>query len=399
MNIRKKRVKISLDKTIIAFLCLPLLVIVLTNYVYFSEHLNLLILFSVISIVISYRFLNKHIQQQVSQYHNNHLDESEVIESTSTELENINVELYPIWQRLIDSAREISEEAVKDLATQFSGISRRLNQAIQASVSYSNDGVSQIGQVEERRNDMITQAELAEMLDTLREAIDVKQVLLEKIQELKDQTNDMKQVISSVKSVAKKTEVLAINAAIESRRAGVHGKSFGVVAHEVRKLSEQSAGTVDDVVNRINLLEEKMDGVIEQTHLNVHGTSEKNVDKTTTISVYERFRALALSLSKSSEVLLSESKNIKGEIDEILVALQYQDKTSQMLIHVKNNITKLHEVLNDCMNKSDFSELNVESWLARLLETYTMVEEVQAHHNEKASGTAQAQVDSPVYFF
>ena len=269
------------------------------------------------------------------------------------------------------------------LAKQFGGISRRINESIQASVSYANDGASKIGNRDEGATGMISQQELGEMLDTLKEAIDVKSVLLDKINELKEQTNEMKEVVSAVMAVSRRTEVLAINASIESRRAGVHGKSFGIVAQEVRKLSEQSEKMVDDVGNRIQMLERKMDDVIAQTHINTNGPEDLAEKSNKTMSLYERFRMLALSLSKSSEVLLVESGNIKKEINEILVALQYQDKTSQILIHVTDDMLALQEYLNKSSASQPLNKLNVEQWLEKLYATYTMIEEKRAHTGEE----------------
>ena len=323
-----------------------------------------------------------------------------VTASTHTEgLDDLNKAVLPVWNRQIESARKQSEVAVKDLAKQFGGIARRLNESIQASVSYANDGASNIGNREEGATGMISQQELGEMLDTLKEAIDVKSVLLDKINELKEQTNVMKDVVSSVKAVSRRTEVLAINASIESRSAGVHGRSFGIVANEVRKLSEQSEQMVDDVGKRIQMLEQKMDEVIAQTNINANGPEELAQNSNKTMSLYERFRMLALSLSKSSEILLVESSNIKNEINEILVALQYQDKTSQILIHVTNDVEALVDFLQKNAQTGQFSVLNVESWLEKLYKTYTMNEEKLAHTGEEQDFSAPEEDSGSLEFF
>jgi len=314
-------------------------------------------------------------------------------------LDDLNREVLPVWNRQIESARKQSEVAVKDLAVQFGGISRRLNTAIEASVSYANDGASNIGNREAGATGMISQQELGEMLDTLKEAIDVKSVLLDKINQLKEQTFVMKEVVSSVKAVSRRTEVLAINASIESRRAGVHGRSFGIVAHEVRKLSEQSETMVDDVGYRIQMLEQKMDEVIAQTNMNANGPQDLAQQSNKTMSLYERFRMLALSLSKSSEILLVESSNIKSEISEILVALQYQDKTSQILIHVTNDVQALHDFLQNSLQSNTFERLEVEAWMEKLYSTYTMIEEMRAHKGEEQDFSEPEDDSSSLEFF
>ncbi len=65
--------------------------------------------------------------------------------------------------------------------------------------------------------------------------------------------------ISIIGEIAQKTDILAINAAIEAARAGVHGRGFAVVAGEIRKLAENSqkaAAEINTVVDKsVNIAE------------------------------------------------------------------------------------------------------------------------------------------------
>ena len=72
---------------------------------------------------------------------------------------------------------------------------------------------------------------------SLREKVEQ---IAKQIGNLSEQTHEIGNITSLVSDLATQTNMLALNAAVEAARAGSQGKSFAVVATEIRKLADQS---------------------------------------------------------------------------------------------------------------------------------------------------------------
>jgi methyl-accepting chemotaxis protein len=63
-------------------------------------------------------------------------------------------------------------------------------------------------------------------------------------------------IIATVEDITSQTKLLALNATIEAARAGAAGKGFGVVASEVKELSYKTALATDDVMNKVEAIQQ-----------------------------------------------------------------------------------------------------------------------------------------------
>lgn len=92
-------------------------------------------------------------------------------------------------------------------------------------------------------------------------------LISEEMNKLTEVSKEMESTMGIVTNIANQTNLLALNAAIEAARAGEAGKGFGVVAGEVRKLSEQtkqSAVNVEALLQNTNMRTSKLQESIQE---------------------------------------------------------------------------------------------------------------------------------------
>ncbi len=82
-------------------------------------------------------------------------------------------------------------------------------------------------------------------------------------------------VLGFIKQIADETKMLGLNAAIEAARAGEAGKGFGVVAEEIRKLSDESKETVVKIKGLIEEIKGKVETTVNSSKNTLRSSEEQ----------------------------------------------------------------------------------------------------------------------------
>ncbi|NFS06557.1 methyl-accepting chemotaxis protein [Clostridium botulinum] len=88
-------------------------------------------------------------------------------------------------------------------------------------------------------------------------------------------SEEINEISSFIKEIADETKMLGLNAAIEAARAGEAGKGFGVVAKEIRRLSEQSKSTVPKIKELTDNIKIKVEDVSKKSQSSLVSSQEQ----------------------------------------------------------------------------------------------------------------------------
>ena len=165
------------------------------------------------------------------------------VEETSTAVNQISVAIEQVTRNLDHLAGIVhqSAAAMEQINSTISNVEQ--NAAISHEVS------NQVKlQAEESRTVV---AETISFLEEIQRSVGLS---YDAIKRLAENSTRIENIVSVINDITKRTNLLALNASIIAAQAGEYGKSFGVVADEIRNLSLQtghSTGEITSIIEEI----------------------------------------------------------------------------------------------------------------------------------------------------
>lgn len=127
-----------------------------------------------------------------------------------------------------------------------------------------------------------------------------QQLLNNDIDEIIKVSNEIDNISSFIKALANETKMLGLNAAIEAARAGEVGRGFGIVAQEIRRLSDESKNTVPKIQQLTSEIKNRVKEVHKKSQSSLSATQEQT-------AATEEISASIQEITASSEELANIS--------------------------------------------------------------------------------------------
>ncbi len=349
---------------------------------------------SIITALLSY-WLARPLRQEFISSQN----EKEKMQTYVVSLENLCKQSLPIIRRNVESSNTSTEESVNQLSQAFSNLALQLDEVISTSQARGDnlgDGQGMIALFAESRSSLQT------VIDSLESSLSLENRLLSEVEALATHAEQLNEMAGDVGQIADQINLLALNAAIEAARAGEHGRGFAVVADEVRKLASMSAETGQKMREKVANIGEAVTDTLKQAEHSInHNQEVVDKGKSTIESVFGKLQDTIETLQDDSTSLRASGSDIRNEISKVLVNFQFQDRVSQILGRVREDLGSIVERVDNARTQrasGDITPVDYKVHVEEMAASYTTEEQTHNHNSPVAHSGVQANEEEITFF-
>ncbi|ETR70648.1 MAG: methyl-accepting chemotaxis protein signaling domain protein [Candidatus Magnetoglobus multicellularis str. Araruama] len=262
------------------------------------------------------------------------------------------------------------ESATDDVAgssSELASFSQSLSEGSQEQAASVEQISASIHETDQQINMNADNAAKANQLadDSVQAAISGKEEMTQMIssmEEIHKSSQNISKVINVINEIASQTNILALNATVEAVRAGQFGKSFAVIAQEVRNLAGRSAQAVNETAELIATSNKKVNegvNIAERTAAALEKIVENIVkvrDLVEDINVASKEQAVAMSqLNDGMGQISAATENMSTRSQE----------TAGSAVQLKNLASELKEQISKfklCGDDACVTKISSSSW-------------------------------------
>jgi methyl-accepting chemotaxis protein len=174
----------------------------------------------------------------------------------------------------------------------------------------------------------------------------------------------VQRVSSSIESIASKTNMLALNATIEAARAGEAGRSFAVVAAEVKKLAHDTRGATGEIAGTIASLTREAEAVTSEIKAGVEKSRVAQGAFTRINDTVRDVAEIVALVDRQTDGIAQATSHIQASVDSVKSGLSSfagdaRDNGGQ-LKETHERLSKLELLSNEMLDRLASSGIRID---------------------------------------
>lgn len=280
------------------------------------------------------------------------------LDGAAHEVTSSVMEMISSIREIAGNTKVLSEDAVETASSMIQ---------INASLKDIEGNAVKSGEISHKASQDASDGKIAveETIKGITETRDNIKISAQTVEDFGQASKEIEKILVIISQIAQQTNLLALNASIIASQAGEYGKSFGVVATEIKKLSDQTTLSTKEIAALIARLQTGGSKAVD-----VMRTAEKGIDNSVMLALRagdvltkilessQKSRDLVDVIVRATQEQASGTsaatqavERINEMINKIAKATQQQSEAAEFVSHIMENMKNLTEQVNKAIGE------------------------------------------------
>ena len=274
--------------------------------------------------------------------------------------------------RELEEENKISADSVVNNMTAVIKNNNELSEKTDSSLRMTEDISHQVINVADKINNIVTLSkqsgenatvgatELVEVVETTHKIANLSSRVSSILENFQKQYLRVQTETAFIEDISNQTGLLAVNASIESARAGKAGKSFSVVAQQIKDLSAKSNNSSQSIMDALKQLGDVANDI--------------------TTSIHDITELITLSLEKIESVntgvqtIASDSLLVGSEIENVNTAIREVENANTNMVQ---NMQEINDIMSYMTQSLEISRDTTETMVTKFEESNKQVANIE----------------------